>query len=157
MGTGIAFPATQSASSDANTLDDYEEGNWTPVMAGVTSGATSGGSYGTYTKVGNRVTLDFTFINPNAATLVGSWIITGIPFPTYDPSGSSYHGSNINYSRALPTVTNGTSPSIQISGNVSQFGVRYVLNTTGETTPITGNVPANTLLLSATIVYQTNT
>jgi hypothetical protein len=29
-GTGIAFPATQSASSDANTLDDYEEGTWTP-------------------------------------------------------------------------------------------------------------------------------
>ncbi len=29
-GTGITFPATQSASSDANTLDDYEEGTWTP-------------------------------------------------------------------------------------------------------------------------------
>ena len=29
-GTGISFPATQSASSDANTLDDYEEGAWTP-------------------------------------------------------------------------------------------------------------------------------
>ena len=24
-GSGISFPATQSASSDANTLDDYEE------------------------------------------------------------------------------------------------------------------------------------
>jgi hypothetical protein len=29
-GTGIAFPAIQSASSDVNTLDDYEEGTWTP-------------------------------------------------------------------------------------------------------------------------------
>jgi len=27
-GAGITFPATQSASTDANTLDDYEEGNW---------------------------------------------------------------------------------------------------------------------------------
>ena len=34
-GTGIAFPATQNASSDANTLDDYEEGTWTPTL-GVT-------------------------------------------------------------------------------------------------------------------------
>jgi hypothetical protein len=25
-GAGITFPATQSASTDANTLDDYEEG-----------------------------------------------------------------------------------------------------------------------------------
>ena len=31
-GTGIAFPATQDASSFANVLDDYEEGTWTPVL-----------------------------------------------------------------------------------------------------------------------------
>ena len=30
-GAGITFPASQSASTDANTLDDYEEGTWTPV------------------------------------------------------------------------------------------------------------------------------
>ena len=29
-GAGISFPATQSTSTDANTLDDYEEGTWTP-------------------------------------------------------------------------------------------------------------------------------
>jgi hypothetical protein len=28
-GTGITFPATASASTNANTLDDYEEGTWT--------------------------------------------------------------------------------------------------------------------------------
>jgi hypothetical protein len=28
-GSGITFPATQSASTNANTLDDYEEGTWT--------------------------------------------------------------------------------------------------------------------------------
>jgi hypothetical protein len=32
-GAGITFPATQSASTDANTLDDYEEGTWTPTDA----------------------------------------------------------------------------------------------------------------------------
>lgn len=52
---GIKFPATQVASSDANTLDDYEEGSWTPTD---TSGA--GLSFttadGRYTKVGNKVT-----------------------------------------------------------------------------------------------------
>jgi hypothetical protein len=30
-GAGITFPATQSASTNANTLDDYEEGTWTPT------------------------------------------------------------------------------------------------------------------------------
>lgn len=33
-GAGITFPATQSASSDANTLDDYEEGTFTPTWNG---------------------------------------------------------------------------------------------------------------------------
>jgi hypothetical protein len=32
FGTGITFPATQSASSDANTLDDYEEGTFTVTL-----------------------------------------------------------------------------------------------------------------------------
>jgi hypothetical protein len=32
-GAGITFPATQSASSNVNTLDDYEEGSWTPTYS----------------------------------------------------------------------------------------------------------------------------
>ena len=30
----LKFPATQSASADANTLDDYEEGSFTPTLGG---------------------------------------------------------------------------------------------------------------------------
>lgn len=32
--SGITFPATQVASTNANTLDDYEEGTWTPSVGG---------------------------------------------------------------------------------------------------------------------------
>ncbi len=56
-GAGITFPATQSASTDANTLDDYEEGTWTP---GQDVGLTVVGAFsssGTYTKIGNVVTI----------------------------------------------------------------------------------------------------
>jgi hypothetical protein len=31
-GTGITFPASASASTNANTSDDYEEGTWTPTV-----------------------------------------------------------------------------------------------------------------------------
>ena len=51
-GSGITFPATQSASSDANTLDDYEEGTWTPTLGGTTTYNTQAGRY---TKVGRMV------------------------------------------------------------------------------------------------------
>lgn len=77
----IAFPATQVASSDANTLDDYEEGTFTPTIVGRTSAGT--GTYvtqvGRYTKIGNRV---FYFINVriSAHTGTGNMRISGLPF-----------------------------------------------------------------------------
>lgn len=56
-GAGITFPATQSASSDANTLDDYEEGDWTPVWQ--STGTLPTLSYSTqsgrYVKIGRVV------------------------------------------------------------------------------------------------------
>jgi len=51
-GVGIAFPSTQTASSDANTLDDYEEGTWTPSVGGT---ATYGTRIAHYTKIGDTV------------------------------------------------------------------------------------------------------
>ncbi len=56
-GAGISFPATASASSDANTLDDYEEGNWDPTIlyGGSDSGQTYAIQVGRYVKIGNMV------------------------------------------------------------------------------------------------------
>lgn len=53
---GITFPATQSACSNANTLDDYEEGTWTATdnSADALTLTLSGCKY---QKVGNRVTI----------------------------------------------------------------------------------------------------
>jgi hypothetical protein len=57
-GTGITFPATQSASTNANTLDDYEEGTWTPVLTdGVNNVSAYYYQYGSYIKVGRMVTM----------------------------------------------------------------------------------------------------
>jgi len=53
-GAGITFPATQSASSDANTLDDYEEGTWTPNVGG---NASYNVQVGRYVKTGSQVTV----------------------------------------------------------------------------------------------------
>lgn len=86
-GIGIAFPAAQSASTDANTLDDYEEGTWTPSFTFATPGTLSinyGNRSGSYTKVGNLVTARFAItINPNQfskGSASGTFIIGGLPF-----------------------------------------------------------------------------
>jgi hypothetical protein len=78
---GISFPATQSAQSDANTLDDYEEGSFTPTIVGGTTAGT--GTYaiqvGRYTKVGNTVTVQL-YVNWTAHTGTGQMLISGLPF-----------------------------------------------------------------------------
>jgi hypothetical protein len=59
-GTGISFPAALSASSDANTLDDYEEGTYTPDVFNNGQTSTFTIRIGEYTKIGNLVTCSIT-------------------------------------------------------------------------------------------------
>lgn len=78
-GFGITFPATQSASTDANTLDDYEEGTWTPGYTPGNGSSSIRTQIGTYTKVGRMVCVCFQLeINVGSSTIIGS--ITGLPF-----------------------------------------------------------------------------
>jgi len=86
-GSGISFPATASASSDANTLDDYEEGTWTPAITGSSTAgtATYTNQVGTYTKIGNRVFIQITVVY-TGGTGSGNFRITGLPFTTSSTS-----------------------------------------------------------------------
>jgi len=74
--SGITFPATAVASTDANTLDDYEEGTWTPSVGGT---ATYAIQEGRYTKIGRQVTIqgiiEISTIGTGSATT-----ISGLPF-----------------------------------------------------------------------------
>lgn len=88
----IVFPASQNASANANTLDDYEEGTFTPTVTG--SGGQSGQTYsaqaGTYTKVGKRVSFELRVILSAVGTITGSVQVSGLPFAsgagqTYNP------------------------------------------------------------------------
>jgi hypothetical protein len=82
-GVGITFPATQSASTDVNTLDDYEEGTWTPTQGG---GLTVIGAYsssGSYTKIGNLVTVIGQIEGATSvAVSSGGLLVGGLPFTT---------------------------------------------------------------------------
>ena len=77
-GAGISFPATQSASSDANTLDDYEEGTWTP-SDGSGAGLSLSTSFSIYTKVGRLVTCSAKIVYQSTAS-TATTRINGLPF-----------------------------------------------------------------------------
>jgi len=84
-GAGVSFPSTQSASSDVNTLDDYKEGTWTPVITAATPGnlaVTYSTQSGKYTKIGNAVTVTF-YVATTAftySTASGLIYVTGLPY-----------------------------------------------------------------------------
>lgn len=95
--TGILFGTDTAA---ANTLDDYEEGTWTPVFAGDgTAGTyTYGSQIGTYTKIGNLVTVNCYLLNIAASSAgSGNLIVTGSPFTPL--SGSATHQGAVRLSR----------------------------------------------------------
>lgn len=101
-GAGISFPATQSASSNANTLDDYEEGTFTSTIIGLTSAGTGtyGAQNGKYTKIGNVVTFSVD-INWTAHTGTGNMAIAGLPFTAAPISFQRYPNSNYNQNISL--------------------------------------------------------
>ena len=106
-GAGITFPATQSASSDANTLDDYEEGTVTPTLtfgAGST-GITYSINSGFYTKIGNQVCVTGLIELSSKGSATGYADIRGLPFTVQNANGAASAASmrfvNISFSGAF--------------------------------------------------------
>ena len=131
-GAGITFPATQSASTDANTLDDYEEGTWTPTFIG-TTGAT-GQAYsvqvGTYTKVGRLITCTFRATLTTLGTLTGAEMcIGGLPFTSN--STANYYGANGSFGLLsnLSATRNTLNISVEPNSNIA-----YVMGNNGTST-----------------------
>lgn len=126
-GAGITFPATQSASTDANTLDDYEEGTWTPFMQAGGSPAT-GVTYttqaGTYVKIGQFVYVQLMLSWTNKGTASGVWQIGGLPFAT--PSA----GVNAA-ARAACGACGNTYGSATVSAVYGEYAASYLLPTNG--------------------------
>ena len=126
----IKFPATQSASSDANTLDDYEEGTWTPTFTAAT--APTGVGYdaqsGSYTKIGNTVHLRFGLkLNSKGSGGSGVVRIGGLPF--LSENINSYIEPNFS----VGTGGNTTSSALRfyIPGNSQYCEARIVGNSSG--------------------------
>jgi hypothetical protein len=130
-GTGIAFPATQSASSDANTLDDYEEGTWTPVWTGSTSGSGSPGSItGHYVKVGKMVIVSVAMNDANPfITFVGT-LRCSLPFPVGGTITSQYIGPTIYFYNGAQwntgSTTAGITPYAFYNTSYMEFGYMLV-------------------------------
>jgi len=154
-GTGITFPATQSASSNANTLDDYEEGTFTISAIPSTSGSITlyaGSNPASYTKIGRMVTVSGFVYVQSVSSPVGVLRITGLPFAirNQDPSG---RGAG---SVAGIGLASGATTSLQLRFAMNETELRIEKFAAGTFSNLTGDVQTGTeLYFSAT--YPTAT
>ena len=146
--SGVTFPATQVASSDANTLDDYEEGTWTGTLKGSVSDPTTPvTATGRYTKIGRQVNVQIWFFGVNTTGASGEVSVAGLPF-TNATGLTAVPGSAS--SSSLVTFT-GTLVS-QIGNGASIFEL-YSVNSNATATNATHNAgTSRSLALSST--YQ---
>jgi hypothetical protein len=138
---GIKFPGTQVTSADGNTLDDYEEGTWTPVVSDAATGGNlatldAGSTSGVYTKIGNVVYWRFSVaLTSKASMTAGNEVyIQGFPFTSatignnwYNPFPAiirnvtftgyvQFHqNSNSTYGYFRENVSNATGSNIIVS------------------------------------------
>ncbi|MEP7454310.1 hypothetical protein [Phyllobacterium sp. SB3] len=145
----IRFPATQNPTTQVNTLDDYEEGTWTPVVqfGGVSTGITYNTQTGEYQKIGKWVYLSFIIILTNKGAATGSMLITGLPFTIGNIGGGGSLGGISQFQSTMTGLTSapfyyGTSVTL----SVFQFGA------TGQVAVTNANVN-NTTRLQGVLFY----
>jgi hypothetical protein len=124
-GSGVTFPATQSDSSNANTLDDYEEGTFTPSQGGGLTVVGTFSSSGRYTKIGRQVFVVGDVSGTTSVTAAAGQIMCGnLPFTV----GSSYNtgtATNTGISTGVVVMAFGGSTNVYSSGSISGGGIFF--------------------------------
>lgn len=149
----VIFPATQSASGGANTLDDYEEGTWTPVLGG--SGGTSGQTYsvqsGTYVKIGQFVMATFRCDFTAKGTITGNLQVQGLPF-TVNGGPNVLYQSPLVWSSTASAYSNLQAQQTNASGTTALIqGITAA--STAFTTLVTGDI-GNATIMGGTLIYR---
>jgi len=104
-GGQIIFPATQNPSTDPNTLDDYEEGNCTPLLrfGGNSVGMSYASQQGRYQKIGNtvRVLIDCQLTAKGTST--GAATLAGLPFAAQ--GNLNYYSGHVGFVGGITGAT----------------------------------------------------
>ena len=144
----LAFPATQNPSADANTLDDYEEGVWTPALqfAGAPVGMTYASTPpGRYTQSGRTVFATGTLTLTAKGSSTGAATIAGLPCTSANDgipvSAAIGHATGMSGVSGAVIATLATNASrLTLSGSSSGAAVALSHSNVGNATSLTFSV-----------------
>ena len=125
-GKGICLGVTSN--TDANTLDDYEEGSWTGTLGGTTSNPSSTiTATGYYEKIGTFVHVAINFSTCNTSGAAGMALIHGLPFTLGSPGGfptgnCMFYGGRFAWSGTPVPYINGSYISLYATASGANWG-----------------------------------
>jgi len=143
-GGQITFPATAVPSADANTLDDYEEGSWTPSITGSVSNPTVGyvGRSGFYIKIGKFVWCYFDVLLSSTSGGSGTIVLSGLPFSSNGGSAIISYAQSFTSFAPRGGLLSGQSVLLTIQDSATTQSYSSI----GQLT--------NTSYLIGTVIYQ---
>lgn len=146
-GGQIKFPAAQNASADVNTLDDYEEGTWTPTLGGT---ATYSIQIGYYVKIGKLVLFNWRL----QVTAIGTGDVDSVLGLPFAPGGATadHHVSSVMVNNTSATAI--VSVIGLIAGTNTQIDLRS--RTAASVSDINNAIFANNTQASGSGHYYTS-
>jgi len=149
-GVGVTFPATQVASSDANCLDDYEEGTWVPTVGGTSTYTAN--QKASYIKVGRLVTvswdMEILLIGTGSTTT-----ISGLPFVVGSATSPKFEQCNGAAGYFGSLAVNVYSLTFNASANTSTI-TSISMNTLGGTANVNPAIYGNGTRVQGTVTYM---
>ena len=151
---GVVFGATGGAVT-SKTLDDYEEGTWTPVAADAASGGNESSTtgYGYYVKVGTMVYVHFniTNISTTGLTAGNDLCFTGLPFTAKSVTGAAKYTSTAHMSQ----VTFSGSPMLNVNENETVVRILEVNSGAGADFVVVSQLVSGSSDVHGNLCYQT--
>jgi hypothetical protein len=129
-GAGITFPASQSASSNANTLDDYEEGTFTPAFLNTTATYTTS-TAGLYIKIGRQVFVSLVVTTSALTRNANAYEIGNLPFPISNENEAFAPPSLFPETGNNPAVSAGNMYGLFVA-SVSFIRLYTIVSSTGD-------------------------
>lgn len=159
-GKGIDFSIDPSAAGmTSELLDDYEEGDWTPVLGASTSnaGQTYSRQLGKYTKVGRLVTVSWDVIISDVGTLVGDARLKDLPFAVATGTGSQGFRAGLSLGQFASLASSvAIFAGIVVEGDTSIYIRTSSAAATGISDIVATSLWANGCQFTGSISYMTN-
>ena len=152
-GLALNFSGNSNASGmTSETLDDYEQGNWTPAVVSGMDNPTYSIQRGGYIKIGRYVYIQFDLAISGGSGNANHLKIGNLPFTSESSSAFAYGGAFLNYQNAFLTQGSDVTMHIGLNDDDVKFYTQAGGSMSGQSgaiNDITANIIVNAFYMAA--------